>query len=145
MASRIGISASPVCAASCADGYVQELPDKPPLPCSHTSQRMLLPYRETSLLPPMDHGIEQRCLTVVILVGMEFVQILFAVLDCSVQQRHGTGFRPLPCKYAIGCFASRRRSQTFISRSSLHRAAVSYMRIMNTRFRWSFCLEGLGC
>ena len=47
------------------------------------------------LLPPMDHGIEQRCLTVVILVGMEFVQILFAVLDCSVQQRHCTGFSSL--------------------------------------------------
>lgn len=47
------------------------------------------------MLPPMDHGIEQWCLTVVILVGMEFVQILFAVLDCSVQQRHCTGFSSL--------------------------------------------------
>lgn len=44
---------------------------------------------------PMDHSIEQWRFAVAIFVGMEFIQILFAVLNCFVQQWHGPGFSAL--------------------------------------------------
>lgn len=76
------------------------------------------------LLCPMNHSEEKWCFTVVICGRMKLLECC-TMLNRLAEQWDCADFAPFSVQIRNRVFASRRRSQTFISRSSLHRAAVS--------------------
>ena len=92
------------------------------------------------LLPPMDHGIEQRCLTVVILCwdGICSDTVCSVGLFCSATALYGF-FVPYHASTQLDVL--RQDAGHRPSYREAHCIGQRYhdMRIMNTRFRWSFC------
>ena len=97
------------------------------------------------MLCPMNHSKEKWRFAMVICGRMELVQILLAMLNCLAEKGNCADFAPFPVQIRNWVFCIKPQITNFHIEELTAPAAVSYMRIINTRFRKSLGLDGSGC